>query len=52
MLLAFMSFVCGLIRNRVAAARWEAKRALYLAIPFDGDAAAGEPPVAAGDGGR
>lgn len=52
MLLAFMSFVCGLILNSVAAARWEAKRALYLAIPFDGDAAAGEPPVAAGDGGR
>ena len=51
MLLASMSFVCGLILNSLAGARWEAKRALYLANPVDGAPAAGEPPTAGGDGG-
>ncbi len=54
MLLAFMSFVCGLILSSLAGARWEAKRALYLAIPIDPGCAgpAGGPSTAAGDGGR
>ena len=54
MLLAFLSFVCGLILNSLAAARWEAKRALYLSIPLEarGAQAAREPGSAAGAGGR
>jgi hypothetical protein len=33
MLLAFLSFACGLILDSVAAGRWETKRRAYLAEP-------------------
>lgn len=39
MLLAFLSFMCGLILSSLAGARWEAKRARYLAYPIVGDPA-------------
>ena len=38
MILAFLSLVCGLVLNGVAAGRWEAKRHAYLAVPLHCDA--------------
>ena len=37
-LLAFLSFVCGLVLDAVARGRKEMKRLAYLAIPAVGDA--------------
>lgn len=45
MILAFLSLVCGLVLNGVAAGRWEAKRRAYLAVPlrYDADMRAAPP---------